>query len=918
MHSIWDAGSSCHEWTDQMPQYSTAAYFSNTSFDELKQHAKRLGRAQLGLPEEDVQPQQREVSPYSSASDVQQRRQFMKRKTIVVNHLLDGKLGINLRTSILAEEIGCMMPPEADSLHDWYNDIAGVVIVGFSIPAASDFGWQLFDEIVAVNGEPVSDRDAFAQAYAKAKESLPIHFSVLRTFGPELRPMSTETLDLTQSKLQSYMARYNSVESLRSSDYLIPDIAKQSIGDSVTPDDADDFGEEDCHWKRQLNFTSEMTKQLAQQNLALNDELEKCRGNLADFEYWLLRRQRKRNRRKSELPLPGDLTWSPLSEDTIKDPTLFRDSKGDSPEEPVSRDGVSTSMLLPSGTQEQRDVVQLSSPDRASSPIDTYLVKGSREENGAMEAKGSWHCDHTIVVPAQVTPPASVGGSPVLEEVAFQALRSERSDRMARISATALAIKATSSLRNSSSRSSPDPAGNRGVLDSSSRESRDSSRRGSATNAGAFRAFSPQPGLRRDGQISPVINVDLADAISEESDDGPAQLGMVATKTEPSKPGTHLRPAVSKLLSVSNLGARSKSPKSPVRSLRPLERTASYKEESARRASSEDRPRGSVARDALSVQVDGGDPKSQGQASFGAAHSEMMTSSTKPRSKSPSGRVKRQSTWGGERIVEDASEANSLEIPAEKDAASESKRAGSLTIPLPSRQDGNASPRSRKGKSPRSRGAKSPSPRTSKSPRSRLAASATEKTSRGRSKSPNSFAPARTEPSTQVELSPRGEARKSPRAATRELEVPTIRISDHSDVNGPAAGVAPLSGSQGAPPEHFTVEETPAFQVGKTKSGGSLPDGSPRTPISERRHSRHSVGIDSESFAAVGINSESFAAFMGGGSLEAEVVSKDLGVFTIDDPSQDPHAKQSSIPPQAALQQNLGEEDKPDIGEVIA
>merc|ERR1711988_330401 len=78
----------------------------------------------------------------------------MKRRQVVVQRLFDGKLGVKLK--------------------------GGMHVVGFDHPEAKEFGWQLNDEIIAVNGRPIKDRESFANEYMEAKKSLPIVFTVLR------------------------------------------------------------------------------------------------------------------------------------------------------------------------------------------------------------------------------------------------------------------------------------------------------------------------------------------------------------------------------------------------------------------------------------------------------------------------------------------------------------------------------------------------------------------------------------------------------------------------------------------------------------------------------------------------------------------------------------------------------------------
>merc|ERR1712072_1214258 len=76
----------------------------------------------------------------------------------------------------------------------------GMYVVGFDMPEVQEFGWKLHDEIVEVNGRPVTDRDSFAKEYTQAKKKLPMTFVVLRNDAKtKKRRDSTAKVDGTQS-----------------------------------------------------------------------------------------------------------------------------------------------------------------------------------------------------------------------------------------------------------------------------------------------------------------------------------------------------------------------------------------------------------------------------------------------------------------------------------------------------------------------------------------------------------------------------------------------------------------------------------------------------------------------------------------------------------------------------------------------
>merc|ERR1712106_98474 len=79
----------------------------------------------------------------------------MQRKEVAVARLFDGKLGVKLK--------------------------GGMYVVGFDHPEAKEFGWQLHDEIVEVNGRAISDRNSFAKEFTEARKTLPITFTVMRS-----------------------------------------------------------------------------------------------------------------------------------------------------------------------------------------------------------------------------------------------------------------------------------------------------------------------------------------------------------------------------------------------------------------------------------------------------------------------------------------------------------------------------------------------------------------------------------------------------------------------------------------------------------------------------------------------------------------------------------------------------------------
>jgi len=78
----------------------------------------------------------------------------MKKRQVIVPRLFESKLGVKLK--------------------------GGMYVVGFDNPEAKEFGWQLHDEIVEVNGRAILNRDSFAKEYTEARKSLPITFTVMR------------------------------------------------------------------------------------------------------------------------------------------------------------------------------------------------------------------------------------------------------------------------------------------------------------------------------------------------------------------------------------------------------------------------------------------------------------------------------------------------------------------------------------------------------------------------------------------------------------------------------------------------------------------------------------------------------------------------------------------------------------------
>jgi len=74
---------------------------------------------------------------------------------VTVPKLFGGKLGVRLR-------------------------MEGLVVTGFDEPKAAELGWRQGDEIIAVKGNPVKNKEDFKKELAKARSQLPIVFTVLR------------------------------------------------------------------------------------------------------------------------------------------------------------------------------------------------------------------------------------------------------------------------------------------------------------------------------------------------------------------------------------------------------------------------------------------------------------------------------------------------------------------------------------------------------------------------------------------------------------------------------------------------------------------------------------------------------------------------------------------------------------------
>merc|ERR1712032_84502 len=74
---------------------------------------------------------------------------------VQVTALFDGKLGVRLR-------------------------MGGLMVTGFDVPEAAALGWQEGDEIVALNGNPVRNKEDFKRELTEARKELPMVFTVMR------------------------------------------------------------------------------------------------------------------------------------------------------------------------------------------------------------------------------------------------------------------------------------------------------------------------------------------------------------------------------------------------------------------------------------------------------------------------------------------------------------------------------------------------------------------------------------------------------------------------------------------------------------------------------------------------------------------------------------------------------------------